>query len=164
VKGNEIPKNKIQILKRFKFDTMETLQIDILNPKASSLLKGLAELNLISIHKKLSGKSSKKEKYVTNDTYPFKPQYLKANNNNYILREKLDSAVSFEEGNYIITNGLLDITVWGKTRDEAEDAFAFAFHALYENFANEKDKNLSPDANALKRTLQKIVGRTTLNS
>jgi len=30
---------------------METLKIEILNPKAKSLLKGLADLNLISIKK-----------------------------------------------------------------------------------------------------------------
>ncbi len=32
---------------------METLKIQILNPKAKSILKGLAELNLISIKKEV---------------------------------------------------------------------------------------------------------------
>ena len=35
---------------------MESLQIDILNPKAKSLLKNLADLNLIKIKKKESPK------------------------------------------------------------------------------------------------------------
>jgi hypothetical protein len=32
-----------------KFDTMNTMRIDILNPKAAKLLKDLADLNLIAI-------------------------------------------------------------------------------------------------------------------
>lgn len=43
-----------------KTDIMETFRIDILNPKAKSLLKDLAELNLIRI-KKVKVKSELKE-------------------------------------------------------------------------------------------------------
>lgn len=39
---------------------METISIDILNPKAKSLLKGLADLNLIKINKE-----SKKSDFST---------------------------------------------------------------------------------------------------
>ena len=144
---------------------METLQIDILNPKATRLLKDLAELNLISIHKKLKKTGKKDTSAVTsNSTYPFNPQYLRFNNTNYILHEKLDAPVSFEDGSYFISNRLLDIAVWGNTREEAEGAFAFAFHSLYENFAKETDKNLGKDAQLLKRKLKKLVLNTIDNN
>ena len=149
---------------------METVQVEIINPKAIKLLSDLAELNLIAIKdvsknklasvlktggKSLPGKSSKK--ISIDETYPFRPQYLKFNDTNYILREKLNGIVSLEEGYYSIANELLDIIAWGKTRDEAEEAFAFTFHSLYENFAKEEDKKLTPKAKRLKQTLQHLV-------
>jgi hypothetical protein len=148
---------------------METLQVDIINPKAAKLLGDLAELNLIVIRGASKNKAAarlKKAKPVINkesgkkEIYPFKPQYLKFENSNYILGEKLNGIVTFEAGNYSIFNELLDITVWGKTRDEAEEAFAFAFHSLFENFAKEDDKNLTPNARRLKRTLRQLVVNT----
>ncbi len=148
---------------------METLQVGIINPKAAKLLGDLAELNLIvikDIPKKKAVPALKKhrtkidEESKSPEVYPFKPQYLKFDDSNYILHEKLDGVVTFEAGNYSISNELLDITVWGKTRDEAEEAFAFAFHSLYENFAKEDDKNLTSHARRLKKTLRHLVVNT----
>jgi hypothetical protein len=147
---------------------METFEVKIINPKAAQLLKGLEELKLISIRdtkKELVSvlkKRKQKNGMVINkntpaDTYPFKPQYLAFSGVNYILREKLNADVAFEDGHYIITNELLNITVWGKTRDEAEEAFAFTFHSLYENFAKEHDKNLTVQARQLKQTLRNLI-------
>ena len=145
---------------------METLQVDIINPKAAKLLGDLAELNLIVIRGTSKNKdvsNLKKTKSIINkeadtkEIYPFKPQYLKFDDANYILREKLNGLVTFEAGNYCISNDLLDITVWGRTRDEAEEAFAFAFHSLYENFVKEDDKNLTTHARRLKKTLRQLV-------
>lgn len=56
-----------------KFVNMETIRIDILNPKAKSLLKNLADLNLIRI-KKEKVKSEFKELLdklrINSDTAP----------------------------------------------------------------------------------------------
>jgi len=150
---------------------METLEVKIINPKAAKLLKGLEELKLISIRDTkneiipvLKKRRLKKDlliagKPTPQDTYPFKPQYLTFNGVNYILREKLNAVVSYEQGYYIISNELLNITVWGETRDEAEEAFAFTFHSLCENFAKEQDKNLTPQSLLLKRTLKNLLAK-----
>lgn len=135
---------------------METLQIDVINPKATKLLKDLAELNLISIHKKLV-KSKGKGKPEAVDIYPFRQQYLRFKTVSYILREKITGDVSFEDGNYIIINEPLNISVWAKTRDEAEEAFAFTFHSIYQTFALQEDRNLTEDAQVLKQTLLTLV-------
>jgi hypothetical protein len=58
---------------------------------------------------------------------------------------------------YVIQNEELDITVWGESREEAEDSFAFTFHSLYQNFATEIDSKLSKDAKSLKENLLKTV-------
>ena len=140
-------------------------------PKAAKLLKGLEELKLISIKDTKTGVAAtlkkrrlKQEirpigKITREDIYPFKPQYLTFNGASYILREKLNTIVSFEDGHYIISNELLNISVWGETRDEAEEAFAFAFHSLYENFAKEDDKNLTPQSRRLKQTLKNLIAK-----
>ena len=150
---------------------MGTLEVKIINPKAAKLLKGLEELKLISIKDTKSELPSALKKHrlkrvlqdvgkiIPEDTYPFKPQYLTFKGVNYILREKLNTIVSYEDGHYIISNELLNITVWGETRDEAEEAFAFAFHSLYENFAKENDKNLTPQSRRLKQTLKNLIAK-----
>ena len=89
--------------------------------------------------------------------HPFRPKYLKFDNTSYFFREELNGIVSFKRGNYFIENSLLDIAVWGRTRNEAEEAFAFAFHALYENFAKKDDKNLASNASRLRSILEFIT-------
>lgn len=94
---------------------------------------------------------------LEHDTYPYKPDIIKFDNVIYNLKEKLDCDVVFEDDNYIITNDFLDITVWGNTRDDAEQAFCFAFSALYQNFAMEVDKKLTEEAQKTKAKLLSIV-------
>lgn len=72
------------------------------------------------------------------------------------LKNKLGYQVQFEEDNYIFTNDLLDITVWGNTRDEAEQAFSFALSALYQNYAIESDDKLTQEAKAIKAKLLEL--------
>ena len=145
---------------------MEIFEVKIINPKATKLLKGLEDLKLISIKDAGSDDSAtpkrKKLKQINSaitpqDIYPFKPQYLAFNGVSYIFREKLETNVSYDDGHYVISNELLEIAVWGVTRDEAEEAFAFAFHSLYENFAKESDKNLTPRSRRLKRALRSFL-------
>jgi hypothetical protein len=150
---------------------METLEVRIINPKATKLLQDLEELKLISIKNttqeiagvvkggRVKGQASNLAEPIAPEVYPFRPQYLTFGGINYILRERLNTDVSYADGTYTIFNELLDITVWGKTRDEAEEAFAFTFHALHENYAKEHDKNLSADAIRLKKVIKKLLAK-----
>jgi len=74
----------------------------------------------------------------------------------FILAQKLETDVSFE-GVFIIQCEALDLTVWGPTLTEAEEAFAFAFNALYRNYYLEADANLAPDALRLKTLLHTLI-------
>lgn len=94
---------------------------------------------------------------LKHDTSPFKPNMIKFDTSIYILNEKLLCAVEYEDDCYTIKNASLDICVWGDTREEVEMAFAFSFHALYENFALETDDKLSAASKELKNKLLKLV-------
>ena len=94
---------------------------------------------------------------LEHDTYPFKPTMLRFDGLIYILNDKLDCVVDFEDDTYTIKNELLDLSVWGETREDVESAFAFSFHALYDNFALEDDKKLSSKSIELKNILLKLV-------
>jgi len=74
-----------------------------------------------------------------------------------MIKKVLDNQVTHEENNFIIRNDEFDITVWGQTREKAEEAFAFTFDALYTNYALEKDENLSDKAIELKNKLKSII-------
>ena len=91
------------------------------------------------------------------DTYPYKPDMIKYYNTIFNLTEKLDCSVSYEENQYIISNDLLDLTVWGETREEAERAFCFSFYGLYQNFAKETDSNLTEGGLKIKKILKELV-------
>ena len=74
----------------------------------------------------------------------------------FILTEKLVTDVSFEDL-FIIRCKTLDLTVWGQTLTEAEEALAFGFYALYQNYYLEADDQLTPDAQALKARLHTLI-------
>lgn len=90
-------------------------------------------------------------------TYPYKPDTIRFENHTFILNEKLNCSVEFEDDQYIITNDDLEITVWGATREDAENAFCFSFYSIYKNYAEENDKNLSENALILKHKLISLV-------
>lgn len=85
------------------------------------------------------------------------PKTLAHGGKTFILNSGLECLVSSDGGYCIIYNDLLDITVWGASRTEAEQAFAFSFDALHRNYAEEKDQDLTDDAIALKRLLNNII-------
>ena len=91
------------------------------------------------------------------DTYPFKPNMIQFEGTVYVLNEKLNSVVEYEDDCYTIKNELLDIFVFGDTREEVEIAFAFNFHAIYENFVLEHDEKLSSESKELKNKLLKLI-------
>jgi len=132
---------------------MEQLVIENLNDDDARLIKELLKKFKNVKFSSLSTRTNLKKQ----DTYPYKPQVIKYDNHFYDLAHKLESAVSYEDGNYLIRNDEFDITVWGETREKAEEAFAFNFHSLYTNFAIEKDDKLSSQAMSLKKKLRAIV-------
>ena len=109
---------------------------------------------------KLNNKSVKEILHyeeLEHDTYPFKPNIIKFGKKLFILKEKLECQVNYEDTTYVIKSDYLDILVWGDTREEAEDAFNFTFFSLYNNYGQEEDKNLSDDAQQLKRNLISVI-------
>ncbi len=92
---------------------------------------------------------------LKHDTYPLKTEIIKYEQSVFVLKEKISCEVIFSDNFYYIKFEPLEIDVWGETREEAQEAFNFAFNSLYENFVLEKDKNLSLKAQSLK---SKIMG------
>jgi hypothetical protein len=106
-------------------------------------------------------KSSIKQVYdieiLQHDTYPYKPDTIRFEKHIFVLNEKLHCEIEFEDNQYIIVNNELDITVWGDTRDNVENAFCFSFYSMYKNYAEESDEKLSAGALLLKNKLLSLV-------
>lgn len=111
----------------------------------------------------LSRKGIKQVYYVEEmekDTYPFKPDILRYDGHVFFLNRKLETQVVVNEGLYFITSDELDITVWGESREAVEDAFAFSFYALYQNYCLEENDNLDEGATELKEALKSLIQST----
>lgn len=91
------------------------------------------------------------------NTYSFEPENIKYKNLNFILNKQLVCSVEFIDDNYIIKNNELELTVWGETRKDVEDAFNFSFYSIYKNFYLEDDSNLSSEAILLKNKLKNRI-------
>jgi len=91
------------------------------------------------------------------DTYPFSPDYVEFDGTAFILDRELSCEVSYEENNYILRNEEFDLTVWGDSREEVEEAFSFSFYSLYLNFYSESDNKLSKKAQILKQKLKMTI-------
>ena len=74
----------------------------------------------------------------------------------FILAQKLEIQVSFEEL-FIIRCDVLDLTVWGQTLTEAEEALAFGFYSLYQNYYLEADAKLDVGAQQLKALMHTLI-------
>jgi hypothetical protein len=164
---------------------MPTITIDVPKKKELDILEYLSSLDYIKIldRKKIrnkgsdtdqadlqitrsadslkqkNGKTNKSllQKEYEKETYPYAPDVIRFDDKIYILSKKLDCNVVFENDVYIITNEFLDITVWGESRVTAEQAFSFTFSALYQNYINEDDVNLSEKAKNIKIKLKNLV-------
>ena len=109
---------------------------------------------------KFSKKNIKEVMYFTEleyETYPYTPSKIFFEKTEYLLSEPLQCEVTYEDDSYIIRNEELDLTVWGDTREEAEEAFQFSFYSLVQNFHNELDSKLSTKAKELKHKLQLLI-------
>ncbi len=131
---------------------MEALTVFTANQEQSRALKAfLKALNITSV-------SASKKTWAD----LFKPNIIRFGDFIYVLNDRLVCFVDYEEDNYKIKNEALDIIVWGDTREEVELAFAFNFHALYENFALEEDSKLSMESKNLKTKLLKLVKKVLI--
>jgi hypothetical protein len=109
---------------------------------------------------KLTQSNIKKVLYyekIEHDTYPFKPEFIRFEDYTFILNGPLTCDIYFEENLYYIENKLLDITVWGESREEVEEAFAFCFYSMYVNYYLEQESALSLDAIELKKNLSNVI-------
>jgi hypothetical protein len=93
------------------------------------------------------------------ELYPFHPDLFRYNGKIFLLNERLECDVEYQDKFYFIKYKPLDISVWSETRDEVEDAFYFSFYSLYENLVLEDDKNLSSKAIALKGKMKKLINK-----
>lgn len=138
---------------------------DLYFPKKEKVRKEKTVYRFAKIYAKIGGKDastdlSKKDikkvlliEEMEHGTYPYNPDIIKYEEKLYVLHEKLDCKVIFENQVYFMTFKPLQISAWGATREEAEAAFNFSFHALYQNFALESDDALSQEAISLKNKL-----------
>lgn len=94
---------------------------------------------------------------MDHDTYPFKHGLIQFEDTVFVLNKQLECTVEFENGMYIIHCDELDITVWGESRKEVEEAFFFSFYSLYQNYYLEDDINLSEEALLLKTNLKLLI-------
>lgn len=138
-------------------------------PKKEKVKKEKPVYRFAKIYAKIGGKEtatdlSKKDikkvfliEEMEHGTYPFSPDIIKYDEKLYVLHEKLTCDVNFENQVYVVSFSPLNLCVWGVTREEAETAFNFSFHALYQNFALAEDETLSEEAIVLKNKLLAIV-------
>jgi hypothetical protein len=109
---------------------------------------------------KLNQKNLKEILYIEvleHDTYPFKPDLIKYEDTIFVLSKNLNCTVEFDNNYYIIKNDDLDLTVWGDSRKEVEEAFSFSFYSLYKNYYLEENSHLSDDAIVLKEKLISLI-------
>jgi hypothetical protein len=142
---------------------------DLYFPKKPAVKKEKTVYRFAKIYAKIGGKDAsadlgKKDikkvlliEEMEHGTYPYHPDIVKHDEKLYVLHEKLACEVNFENQAYLIAFPPLDLCVWGATREEAEAAFNFSFHALYQNFALERDDSLSKEAIVMKNKLLTIV-------
>lgn len=153
VKTLRTPKNKKFYIPKSNSQMREQPQIETYQVA----VKLKTENGSLDTFQKISIKDALYVEKLVHDTYPFKPDIIKYKDKVFPLSEKLNCTVDFEDGFYTIENEDLNILVWAESRQEAEDAFYFSFYALYDNYYNEDDSNLSEEAVILKNKLRKYI-------
>ena len=121
---------------------MTSLILDISQTKDKKLFIDLAKRLNVKHHEK---------------PYRFLPDIIRYQKKVFTLNQALECKVEVVDENYIITNQSLDITTWGESIEEAQDAFSFSFYALYENFYDENSEKLSPKAQKIKEKLHNLI-------
>ncbi len=91
--------------------------------------------------------------------YPLQLFKIRYEDTEVILKEGINAAVNYDEEEklYYISYPELNIMVWGKDREEADEAFQFSFISLIQNFYNEEDANLNKKAKEIKKKLAVLI-------
>lgn len=112
----------------------------------------------------LFGQKAKVKKYLATEelkypTYPYQVKEIFWDDKLIILNSPISADVSFDEasGVFKIIFSDLNIVVWGRTREESEEAFQMAFASIVQNFYSEDDKRLTNKAIEIKEKLAKLV-------
>lgn len=91
--------------------------------------------------------------------YPLQLFKIRHDNIQVILKEALTANVNFDEEEklFYISYPDLNILVWGKDREEADEAFQFNFISLIQTIYNEEDSNLTSKAQLIKKKLSSLI-------
>lgn len=91
--------------------------------------------------------------------YPLQLFKVRHDNIEVILKEAITANVSYDEEEklFYISYPDLNILVWGKDRDEADEAFQFNFISLIQTIYNEDNSNLTNKAQSIKRKLSSLI-------
>ena len=87
----------------------------------------------------------------------FRPDVLRYDEHVFVLRRLLEARAWQEGETWFVQCEALDLMVWGESRDQAEEAFSFAFYAHYLNYYLADDRQLAPDALAYKGRLRELL-------
>ena len=98
---------------------------------------------------------------ITPGTHPFVLEEMVYENFAVDFHDKLVCSVTVEDDQFFISHDELDITAWGDTRTEAEEAFRFSLYAIYQNYYFEEDSKLSTNALKLRDYLFNITKSVT---
>ena len=107
--------------------------------------------------KPLSVKQENEFDILQHYAYPFSPNTIRFENHTFVLNKKIVCTVDYQDDIYFISYDNLDISVWGTSREDAEEAFAFTFYSVYQNYCCEKDAALSRKAQEMKRKLLALI-------
>lgn len=93
------------------------------------------------------------------DTYPYQSHEINYGNAKVILKRPITAKVEFveDENLYFISFGDLELSAWGDTRQQAEEAFNFAFVDTVKTYYLEDDSRLTKKAIALKQQLAALI-------
>jgi len=93
--------------------------------------------------------------------YPLQLTSIKDDGAEIIFKEPVTADVNYDdkEDLFYISYPDLEILVWDKERQEADDAFRFAFISLIQNIYNEADANLTKKAKEIKKKLGNIIDK-----
>ena len=92
-------------------------------------------------------------------TYPLQLSKIKGDDTEIIFKNPITAEVTYdeEENLYHITYNELNIAVWDKDRNDADEAFRFAFISLVKNFYVEKDIKLTESGKQVKYKLASLI-------
>jgi len=98
---------------------------------------------------------------LEHDDYPLQVHVIKYDDVEVQLKQPITAEVRYDEEEqlYYISYPELNINVWGKEREEADEAFYFTFVSLIRSIYNEDDSKLTRKAIELKEKLNEMINQ-----